>query len=85
MTFSCRLDTLPCDSTESSSVRTLITLLIESGEETPLESLSTSSVSGLYNSRDSNFGKGLARFSCLLDVPAVEQDLLTIGKHCCFG
>lgn len=42
---------------------TLITLSTESGEETVLESLSLSSVSGLNSSRVSNLGNGLATAS----------------------
>lgn len=44
---------------------TLITLSTESGEETVLESLSLSSVSGLKSSRVNNLGKGLATASTL--------------------
>jgi hypothetical protein len=57
-----------CDDTavascEGSSVRTLMTLLTESGEDTPLESLSMSSVSGLKSSSDKRRGRGRARGS----------------------
>jgi hypothetical protein len=50
-------------SCEGSSVRTLMTLLTESGEDTPLESLSMSSVSGLKSSSDKRRGRGRARGS----------------------
>jgi hypothetical protein len=46
-----------------SSVRTLITLLTESGDDTPLESLSMSSVSGLKSSSDKRRGRGRAKGS----------------------
>jgi hypothetical protein len=56
-----------------SSVSTLMTLLTESGEDTPLESLSMSSVSGLNNSRDSNRGRGRARGSGRPRTMAVDR------------
>jgi hypothetical protein len=56
-----------------SSVSTLMTLLTESGEDTPLESLSMSSVSGLNNSRDSNLGRGRARGSGRPRTTAVDR------------
>lgn len=57
---------------------TLITLSTESGEETVLESLSLSSVSGLKSSRVSSFGKGLATASTF---PLDTEYCLTMGKH----
>lgn len=56
---------------------TLITLSTESGEETVLESLSLSSVSGLNSSRVNNLGRGLAIASTL---PLQTEDCFTIGK-----
>lgn len=61
----------------ASAVSTLMTLSTESGDETALESLSLSSVSGLNNSRDNNFGNGLTTDSTL---PLLTEECLTIGK-----
>jgi hypothetical protein len=61
-----------------SSVSTLMTLLTESGEDTPLESLSMSSVSGLNSSRDSSRGRGRARGSGRPRAMAVDRR--TSGK-----
>lgn len=59
------------------SLLTLITLSIESGEDTQLESLSLSSVSGLNSSRVSNLGRGLATASTF---PLDTDDCLTMGN-----
>ena len=61
-----------------SSNTTLITLLTLSGDETPLESESRSSVSGLNNSRLNNRGNGFANDSCLPNGAA--EALRTNGK-----
>ena len=45
-----------CGCGDTDGRNALITLSIESGEEGSLESLSRSSVSGLNNSKDNNFG-----------------------------
>jgi len=69
------VDVTGCD---GSSVRTLITLLTESGEDTPLESLSMSSVSGLNSSSDKRRGKGRAKGSGL--PTTITDDRRTSGK-----
>ena len=69
------IDVTGCD---GSSVRTLITLLTESGEDTPLESLSMSSVSGLNSSSDRSRGKGRAKGSGL--PTTITDDRRTSGK-----
>jgi hypothetical protein len=61
-----------------SSASTLMTLLTESGEDTPLESLSMSSVSGLNSSRDSSRGSGRAKGSGRPRAMAVDRR--TSGK-----
>lgn len=63
---------------DGSSVRTLMTLLTESGEDTPLESLSMSSVSGLNSSRDKRRGKGRAKGSGR--PTTITDDRRTNGK-----
>lgn len=65
-------------SCDVSSVKTLITLLTESGEDTPLESLSMSSVSGLNSSRDKRRGKGRAKGSGR--PTTITDDRRTNGK-----
>ena len=69
------VDVTSCD---GSSVRTLITLLTESGEDTPLESLSMSSVSGLNSSSDKRRGNGRAKGSGL--PTSITDDRRTNGK-----
>lgn len=66
---------LPC---ESSSFLIDITLPIESGEDTPDESLSISSVSGLNISKDRRRGTGLEGGES--DLPDMVIDLLTKGN-----